>query len=55
VSVWIDTAPRTAVNLSVGHVFTRPRVTFVENGRIDQQTLSARTTVVRVGLAYKVF
>jgi hypothetical protein len=34
---------------------TSLRVTYLEDGRLDQQTLGANTTILRVGLAYKLF
>lgn len=55
VSVWIDTGRRTSLNLSVGRVMTRVRVTFIDDGRIDQQELAAHSTLMSVGLAYRVF
>ena len=55
VSVWIDTGRRTAVNLSVGRVMTSLRMTFVEDGRIDRARVSGNTTIVQVGVAYKLF
>ncbi len=55
VSVWIDTSRRTVLNLSIGRAFTDPRVTFVESGRLVERTVSADTTVVLVGVAYRLF
>jgi hyperosmotically inducible periplasmic protein len=55
VSVWIDTGARTAVNVSVGRMMTRLNATFVEDGLIDRRVLDGNSTMVSVGLAYKLF
>ena len=55
VSVWIDTSRRTVLNLSIGRAFTNPRVTFVEGGRLTERNVSADTSVVLVGFAYRLF
>ncbi|MGE3274616.1 MAG: BON domain-containing protein [Vicinamibacterales bacterium] len=55
VSVWIDTSRRTAVNVSLGRVMTALDLTFVEGGRLSARTVDADTTVVHVGLVYKLF
>ncbi|MDH4066411.1 MAG: hypothetical protein OEW19_18570, partial [Acidobacteriota bacterium] len=55
VSFWVETSRRTAVYMSLGRVFTRPRFTVVEDGRLQERTLSADTTVILFGLAYKLF
>ncbi len=54
-SLWIDTSRRTFLNLSIGRAFTRPRVTFVEGGRLVERGVSADTTVVLVGFSYRLF
>lgn len=55
VSVWIDTSPRTALNLSLGRVMTRLQMTFVEAGHLDERRVSGDTTVVHLGFAYRIF
>jgi hypothetical protein len=55
VSTWIETSRRTAVYVSVGHVRTSPKVTFVEDGRIDRRSVPAHATTLSVGLAYTLF
>ncbi|MEP7117160.1 MAG: BON domain-containing protein [Acidobacteriota bacterium] len=55
VSVGIDTTRRTMLHLSIGRAFTDPRVTFVENGRLVERAVSADTSVVLVGFAYRLF
>lgn len=55
VAFWVEGGRRTAIHLSLGRVLTSPRFTVVENGRLRERTLSADTTVVQVGLAYKLF
>lgn len=54
-SVWIDTSLRTCVNLSIGRAITSPRITFVESGRLRERAVSADTTVLLVGFAYRLF
>lgn len=55
VSVWIDTSRRTVLSLSIGRAFTDPRVTFVDGDRLSDRRVSADTTVVLVGFAYRLF
>lgn len=55
VSVWLNTSPRTAVNVSMGRLMTRLHLTVVENGQIGRHTLDGDATMVSVGLAYKLF
>jgi hypothetical protein len=55
VSVWFGTSRRTAGYVSIGHVRTSPTVTFVEDGRIDRQSLPAHATMLSVGFAYTLF
>ena len=55
VSVWFDMNSRTAFNVSAGYLITRPRTTFFEDGRLTARTLRADTSLVSVGLAYKLF
>jgi BON domain len=55
VSVWFDLNRHIALNMSVGHVVTGLRVTFLENGRLVKQSVSGDTTTVHAGIAYKLF
>jgi hyperosmotically inducible protein len=55
VSMWINTSRRTAAYVSIGHVRTSPTVTFIEDGRIDRDSLAAHATMLSVGLAYTLF
>ena len=55
VAVWIDSGRRTSISASVGRVFTRPTVTYIDGGVIGQRSLDAHATVVSVGLAYRLF
>lgn len=55
VSVWYETSRRTAVNVFAGYLVTRPRVTFLEDGRLERRAVRGDTAVVRVGVAYKLF
>jgi hypothetical protein len=54
-SLWFDTSGRTAVNISVGHVMTRLRITVLEAGRLEKRETSGDTTIVHAGLAYRLF
>jgi hypothetical protein len=54
-SVWVDLNSRTAFNVFAGYVLTRPRVTFLEQGRLDTRTVRADTGALRAGLVYKLF
>lgn len=55
VSVWFDTGRRTAANVSVGRVFTRLNVTYLEAGAIEQRRTRADATTVSLGLVYRLF
>lgn len=55
VSVWSDLNRRMALNLTVGYVVTGLPVTFLEDGRLVKQRVSGDTTIVSVGVAYKLF
>lgn len=54
-SVWIDLNSRLAFNVFGGYLMTRPRTTFLEGGRPVARRVRADTSLVRVGLAYKLF
>jgi hypothetical protein len=54
-STWIDVSRRVALNVSVGHVITRPRVTWLDAGRVASRPLRADSTLLSAGLAFKVF
>ena len=55
VSLWYDVNRRTALNLSVGHVITRLRLTVLEGGRLEKRPVRGDTTIVHAGVAYKLF
>jgi hypothetical protein len=55
VSLWYDLSRRTALNLTVGHVFTRLRLTVLEEGRLEKRSTRGDTTIVHAGLAYRLF
>jgi hypothetical protein len=55
VSIWIDTGRRTAMRVSIGRLMTRLNVIFIEDGRLEHQSLGGHATLVSVGLAYKLF
>jgi hypothetical protein len=55
VSIWIDTGRRTAMRVSIGRLMTRLNVIFIEDGRLEHQSLGGHATMVSVGLAYKLF
>jgi hypothetical protein len=55
VSIWRDLNARLALNAFAGYLVVRPRITVLDDERVDARSLRADTAVVRVGLAYKVF
>ena len=55
VSLWFDLNGRVALNVFGGYVITRPPVTFLEHGQFARRSVRADTSMVNVGLAYKVF
>jgi hypothetical protein len=55
VSVWYDASRRTAVNVSVGHVRTRLRLTVLDDGRLEKRPARGDTTIVHAGIAYRLF
>lgn len=54
-AVWFDSGRRTLVHVSIGRALTSPRVTVIESGRLVKRSVSADTTVVVMGLAYRLF
>jgi hypothetical protein len=54
-SMWFDVGARTALNVSIGRVMTRPRVTLLEGGEVSTRRQRADTTLVSAGLAYRLF
>jgi hypothetical protein len=55
ISIWFDTSRRTAVNVSLGHVMTRLRLTVLDDGHLVPRSVRGNTTVVHAGVAYKLF
>jgi hypothetical protein len=55
VSAWFDLGHRVALNVSTGYVITRLRITILEAGRLVKRNASGDTTLVHVGVAYRVF
>jgi hypothetical protein len=55
VSLWYDVGRKTALNLSVGHIVTRLRLTVLNDGRLERQSTRGDTTIVHAGIAYKLF
>lgn len=55
VSVWYDINRRMAMNVTVGRVMTRLRVTVLDGARLGRRDLRGDTTTVHAGLAYKLF
>ncbi|MEZ5293497.1 MAG: BON domain-containing protein [Vicinamibacterales bacterium] len=54
-AVSIDTTRRTAITLSLGRVFTRPRVTFIDDGILSRRSVNTDTTVFLAGFVYRLF
>ena len=55
VSLWHDLTRRTALNVSVGHVITRLRLTVLEDGQLEKRSMRGDTTVVSAGMVYRLF
>jgi len=55
VSLWVEAGRRFAVNASGGYAITRIRMTFLEDGQLVRSHLRADTTILHLGLAYKLF
>jgi len=55
VALWVDATRRTAFTFSVGRAFTRPRVTYVENGVLVDRHVRAGATVLLAGVVYRLF
>lgn len=55
VSAWHELDDRFGINLFVGGLFARPRVTFASDEAVTETHLKTRALIVRVGLAYWVF
>ena len=55
VSVWYDVSRRIALNVTVGRIVTRMRVTVLDGERLDRRNLRGDTTTVHAGLAYRLF
>ena len=55
VSLWYDVSRRTALNLSIGHVSTRLRLTVLEGGHLERRPARGDATIVHAGIAYRLF
>jgi hypothetical protein len=55
VSAWFDTSRRTAVNVSSGYVITGLRLTILEAGRLTKRDARGDTTILHLGVAYRLF
>ena len=55
VSLWHNLTRRTALNVSVGHVITRLRLTVLDNGQLEKQSTRGDTTIVSAGVVYRLF
>ena len=55
VSIWVDTSRRTALNVSIGYVFTRLRLTALDDGRLRERTQRGDALLVRAGVVYRLF
>lgn len=54
-SAWFDLTRRVAMNLSAGRLMTGLRLTVLEDGRLSERDANGDTTILRVGLAYRIF
>jgi hypothetical protein len=55
VSLWVDLSRRTALNVSAGYLVTRPRLSVLEDDRVQPRTLRGDTAILSTGVAYKLF
>jgi hypothetical protein len=55
ISGWYDATGRIALNVFAGYVVTRPRVTWLDDGRLTTRSVRGDTAVLSFGLAYKLF
>ena len=55
VSAWYNMTARTAVNASAGYLKTGLRLTVLEGGQLVERRARGDTTIVHVGLVYRVF
>jgi len=54
-SAWYDVGRRMAVTASMGYLLTNLRLTVLEDGRLAKLDTSGNTTILHVGLAYRLF
>jgi hypothetical protein len=54
-SLWMELSRRTAVNVSIGYLVTRPRLGLLDNGVVRTRTLRGDTTMLNTGVVYKLF
>jgi len=54
-SFWRDLTRRTALNVTLGRVITRLKLTVLENARLERRSVRGDTTIVHAGIAYKLF
>jgi hypothetical protein len=54
-SAWFDLTRRVAMTVSAGRLMTGLRLTVLEDGRLDRRDASGDTTILRGGLAYRIF
>lgn len=55
VSIWHDVNGRIAVNGFAGYLLARPEATFLHAGGVSVRALRLDSTVMRIGVAYKIF
>ncbi len=55
VSVWFDATERVGLNLRVGYVVSRPKVTFGSDQAVTTERIRVNAVVVSAGLAYWIF
>lgn len=54
-TIWYDASRRFAWNFFAGYVFTRPDITYFEDGQLVKRRLRADAALVSTGLAFKLF
>jgi hypothetical protein len=55
VSSWYDLTRRLVMNASIGYIMTGLRLTVLDEARLEHRDVSGDTTIVHVGVAYRIF
>jgi hyperosmotically inducible protein len=55
VSLWVDLSRRTALNVSAGYLVTRPRLSVLDDDRVQPRAFRGDAVILSTGVAYKLF